>query len=92
MLWLISSPRYGAYRLPPSLIARLHVTEVIANDDPKAEAVDPTVTQAGKWIALADRDCSVYLPLNNTLDVLLRLSFQESRSKKLKTLPRTAVG
>ena len=85
VLWLISSPRYGAYRLPPSLIARLHITEVVSNDDQKADRIDPKVKRAGKWIALADRDRSVYLPLNNALDVLRELWFQ-GRSKKLNKL------
>ncbi len=86
VLWLISSPNYGAYRLPPSLIARLHVTEVVSRDDPQTQEIDDEVRRAGKWIALADRELSAYLPLNNAFNVLRQLRFQ-GRSNKLRKLP-----
>ena len=41
--------------------------------------------RAGRWVALADRDHSVYLPLNNAWDVLWQLRFQ-GRSQQLTTL------
>jgi TIR domain len=86
VLWLVSAPRYGEYRLPPSLIARLHITEVVAADEAAARGVDPDVVRAGQWTAIADRDRSGYLPLNNAYQVLHQLWFAGGSSQ----LPREA--
>jgi hypothetical protein len=74
VLWLVTSPRYGTYRMPPSLVARLRVTDVV-RDDPAALDVDPHVRRHGPWRALAARDEGAYLPLNNAFAVLRRLRF-----------------
>jgi hypothetical protein len=75
VLWLVASPRYGAYRMPPTLVARLHIRDVIADDDPRAAGVDPHVRRHGPWLALAFKDPGAYLPLNNAFTVLRGMRF-----------------
>ncbi len=90
VLWLVSSPQYGKYRLPPSLVARLQIKDVVADHDSVAEEIDPDVRRAGRWIALADRDRSAYLPLNNALDVLCNLRFRGRHSGPIRLKPAAA--
>lgn len=90
VLWLVSSPQYGKYRLPPSLVARLQIKDVVAEDDSVAEEIDSHVREAGRWVALADRDRSVYLPLNNAFDVLCNLRFLGRHSGPIRLTPAAA--
>ena len=83
VLWLISAPRYGRYRMPPSLIARLDVRAVVRPDSQAARSVDTAVLKHARrehdrqqgWVALAQRGTRAYLPLNNALHMLQQLSF-----------------
>jgi TIR domain-containing protein len=86
VLWLISSPRYGIYRQPPSIVARLQITDVVARDDPKAVDVDNEIRAFGPWIAIAAEDVDAYLPLNNVSQTLQRLRFQ-GRVERLPDAP-----
>jgi hypothetical protein len=75
VLWLMSSPRYGTYRQPPSIIARLEISDVVPADHPKAAHVDDEVRKFGPWIAIAAQRPDAYLPLNNVSQTLQRLQF-----------------
>jgi TIR domain len=86
VLWLISSPRYGSYRQPPSVVARLDVANVVASDAPEARDVDPIVRRFGRWIALGSERHSVYLPLNNATRTLEQLRFTGT-VRQLPTVP-----
>jgi hypothetical protein len=90
-LWLVSAPRYGRYRMPPSLIARLHITDVVPRDDARVRDVHPEVLHAGPWIGLAERDSTAYLPLNNANRVLHELRFQGRTDRLPPEAPRSAL-
>jgi hypothetical protein len=85
ILWLMSSPHYGSYRQPPSIIARLEISDVVASDHPKADHVDSEVKSFGPWVAIAAEVPDAYLPLNNVSQTLEKLRFQG----KVKRLPET---
>lgn len=87
ILWLMSSPRYGAYRQPPSIIARLEITDVVSSDHPKADNVDSEVKNFGPWVAIASEQPGAYLPLNNVSETLERLQFR-GKVTRLPTTPR----
>jgi hypothetical protein len=87
ILWLMSSPRYGAYRQPPSMVARLEINDVVASDHPKADHVDGEVRKFGPWIAIAAERPDAYLPLNNVSQILEKLRF-EGRMERLTKTPR----
>jgi hypothetical protein len=55
ILWLMSSPRYGTYRQPPTIIGRLEISDVVPSDHPKADHVDDEVRKF-------QRSPSIYSP------------------------------
>lgn len=76
VLWLVTSPRFDEYRLPPSLVARLDVVDVVRGDSREARELDPEVQRHGGWVARAERRLGAYLPVNNALHALQRLRFR----------------
>jgi hypothetical protein len=76
VVWVLSAPRFGGYRLPPSLIARLQVAQVVDQRSPGGAKVDiPQPSALWRYVVLADRDHSRYYPLNNAYPTLLSLTF-----------------
>jgi hypothetical protein len=76
VVWVLSSPRFAHYRLPPSLIARLQVNQVVDQYAPGEARVDIPPPSAGwRYVVLAEREHSRYYPLNNAYSTLLALTF-----------------
>jgi hypothetical protein len=78
VLWVLSSPRFARYRLPPTLVARLQVERLVDQRAPGKEVRLVNIPQpsAGwRYVVLADREYSRYYPLNNAYSTLLSLSF-----------------
>ncbi len=85
VLWVICSPRFGPYRLPPSLIARLVVSKVVDQEDPKINERTifkiPKASEKWQYVALANREKSRYYSLNNAYQALTSLTFISDKSK-----------
>jgi hypothetical protein len=76
VVWVLSSPRFARYRLPPSLIARLQVSQVVDQYEPGEVGVAVPPPSAGwRYVILAEREHSRYYPLNNAYSTLLGLTF-----------------
>ncbi len=90
VLWLVTLPRFAGYRLAPSLVARLDVARVADRDADRQllASVDPAVLDSGSLVALARRDTSFYLPLNNVFHVLTRPDFPQSARPLVETYDR----
>ena len=76
VLWLVTSPHFGAYAIPPSLVARLEVIDVVPCNSAQAQDLDIEVLRSGGWVALAARRRGAYLPVNNALHTLQQLRFR----------------
>ncbi len=89
VLWIVSCPEYGAYRLPPTLIARLAVKDAVPRDGGKSGCPDQRIPEwfPKKWslVAIADADDSVYLPVNNAF-VPLKSAQSERKDGKRSTI------
>lgn len=77
VVWVLSAPRFADYRLPPSLIARLQVHDVVDRQSPcSADVPIPKAVEGlGRYVVLANRSQSAYYPLNNAYHTLLSLTF-----------------
>ncbi len=77
VVWVLSAPRFASYRLPPSLIARLQVRQVVDRQSPaSADVFIPEAVEGwGRYVVLANRSQSTYYPLNNAYRALLSLTF-----------------
>jgi hypothetical protein len=79
VVWVFSAPRFSRYRLPPSLIARLHVSDVIDQDnleeDSEVARKIPDAVKKWRYVVLGDRSRSTYFPLNNAYSVLTSIEF-----------------
>jgi len=79
VVWVLSSPHFAHYRLPPSLIARLHVNQAVDQYSPGEVRVNIPPPSAGwRYVVLANREHSHYYPLNNAYSTLLSLTFAGS--------------
>lgn len=91
ILWIVSAPLYKGrtrrfkYRLPPTLIARLAVASVQPGmNEPRPRQVLP---EHFRWVALADRSQSEYLPINNAFYALTEIEFVNQRGR-WRRIPR----
>lgn len=91
ILWIVSAPLYRGktrrfeYRLPPTLIARLVVASVQPGmNQARARQVLP---QHYRWVAMADRRRSEYLPINNAFHALMEVEFVNQRCQR-RQIPR----
>jgi len=77
VIWVVTCPDYGTYRLPPTLVARLHVQDAVPRDGGDAGEPDPRIPEwyppKWSWVAIACPECSSYLPVNNAFDRLKSL-------------------
>ncbi len=84
ILWIICSPRFGPYRLPPSLIAHLEVCGVVDQallGPAKCTFIKiPKASEPWRYVALANRKKSRYYPLNNAYRTLISLTFVGKQS------------
>lgn len=79
VVWVVTSPRFDQYRLPPSLIARLNVQKVLDRtrlaDSEVGTYVPGYFQKKWRFVVLADRAQSRYFPLNNAYAILKQLTF-----------------
>jgi hypothetical protein len=77
VVWVISSPIFDSYRLPPSLIARLQVYKAgdIESLIESGVQVPKASLNFGKNVVLGDTSLSKYFPINNAYRMLLSLTF-----------------
>jgi hypothetical protein len=89
VIWVLTAPRFAGYRLPPSLIARLQVAQVVDRQTPAGltAPIPPDFDPRWRYVALAQPPpASRYYPLNNAYQTLLALTFV-GRAPTLRDCP-----
>jgi hypothetical protein len=86
VIWVVTCPEYGTYRLPPTLVACLHVQDAVPRDGGESGEPDPRIPEwyrfKWSWVAIACPECSTYLPVNNAFDRLKRLRSLNVKNEK----------
>lgn len=87
VVWVLSSPHFSGYRLPPSLIARLKVSKIVDQQSPVSANISiPEAVKGWQYVVLADPSQSLYYPINNAYHTLLSLTF-EGKSPTMQNCP-----
>jgi len=99
IIWIWTCPEYAdkprIHRLPPSLVARLHVKKVVSwesSDNPFRGLKTPErLKKKWKWIGLGCPHCSAYFPVNNVFEVFRGLFSRDKKGDERAILPERGL-
>ena len=99
IIWIWTCPEYAdkprIHRLPPSLVARLHIADVVpweSIDNPFRDIKTPArLKKRWKWIGLGCPHCSAYFPVNNVFEVFRELSSRNKNGDERAILPERGL-